>query len=64
MHEYGYVIEEGVFLDGAGEVVPAQGPRPRRGFDLVWPGVSAESNLPQWDGLPVDYALCVEGVLA
>ena len=63
VHEHGYSIVEGHFLDERGNVVPAQGPRPRRKFELEWPGVSAESNAPGWDGEPVRYEWCVDAVV-
>ena len=64
VHEHGYEISNGQFLDPKGRQVPSQGPRPPRNFDLEWPGVSAESNQPGWDGTAVDYELCVDAVLA
>src|SRR5690349_2178879 len=62
VHEHGYTIEDGQFRDAAGQVVPAQGPRPPRRFDLSWPGVSAESNRPEWDGQAIQYERCVDAV--
>ncbi|HUS64913.1 MAG TPA: hypothetical protein VMZ28_10245 [Kofleriaceae bacterium] len=62
VHEHGHAIRDGAFVDGQGHVVPPQGSRPRRTFDLDWPGVSAESNQPGWDGERVDYELCVDAV--
>jgi hypothetical protein len=63
VHEHGYSIAEGRFLDPDGRPVPPQGPRPRRCFDPGWPGVSAESNRPGWDGAPIAYEPCVDAVL-
>jgi hypothetical protein len=62
VHEHGYSIVEGAFRDPTGRVVPAQGVRPRREVELGWPGVSAESNQPEWDGGPVQYELCVDAL--
>jgi len=70
LHEHGFTLErvgEGlVFRDGHGQEVPAQGPRREVHADLAglaggWRGapVTAEVNAPGWDGLPVDYELCV-----
>src|SRR6187401_3563934 len=58
VHEHGYSIADGQFLDAAGKAVPAQGPRPAGAFELEWPGVSAESNRPGWDGERVVYEWC------
>jgi hypothetical protein len=62
LHEHHYSIVDGVFLDPAGNPVPPQGPRPPRAFDLTWPGVSAETNEPGWDCLPIQYDLCVDAI--
>jgi hypothetical protein len=77
VHEHRYSIaREGddlVFLDPAGQPVPAVFPRPPlapepyRQLD-TWlrdggVAVDATSNLPGWDGLPVDYELCDEALV-
>ena len=63
VHEYGYSIRDGAFVDVQGRVVPAQGARPRRSFELEWPGVSAESNAPGWDGERVVDEWCVDAIV-
>ncbi|HUS66803.1 MAG TPA: DUF222 domain-containing protein, partial [Kofleriaceae bacterium] len=63
VHEHGYAIRDGEFVDGEGRVVPPQAPRPPR-VDFDWPGGSAESNQPGWDGLHVQYELCIDAILA
>jgi hypothetical protein len=76
VHEFGCSIrhEDGaaVFLDPTGAPVPAAFPRPPlwRPFERIdgWlraGGVvaTAASNEPGWDGLPVDYELCVDALL-
>ena len=62
LHEHHYSIQGGHFLDPQGSPVPPQGLRPRRAFDLGWPGVSAATNRPGWDGLPIHYQLCVDAI--
>src|SRR5688572_9861475 len=62
LHEHGYSIHDCQFLDPQGNPVPPQGQRPRRAFDLTWPGVSAKTNQPDWDGLPIHYELCVDAI--
>src|SRR5690349_3358131 len=62
LHEHGYSIQDGEFVDAEGQVVPPQGTRPRRAFGLGWPCVSAESNRPGWAGQPIQSVLCVDGV--
>jgi hypothetical protein len=64
LHEHHFTICDGHFFDSQGRQVAPQGARPRRECDRRWPGISAGSNQPQWDGLPVDYELCVDAVLA
>jgi hypothetical protein len=73
VHEYGYSIEvqDGahVFVDPSGAPVPAAPPRPLLGSNpwhelgamVRFRGVAvdAATNLPGWDGLPVDYHRCV-----
>ena len=73
LHEYGYRIEGETFLDPRGRVIPRQGERPRWEVDaaerlrerLARSGteVSPVTNAPGWDGLPVNYDLCVEAVM-
>jgi hypothetical protein len=70
LHEYGFSLERVgealVFRDPHGQVVPAQGARWEVAVDLAafagaWSGgpVTAEANVPGWDGQRVDYDLCV-----
>ena len=63
VHEHGYSIEDGRFLDAEGRVVPAQGARPAKQFELGWDRVSAESNQPGWDGERVVYEWCVDALV-
>ena len=59
VHDLGFRIEGDAFLDPHGRVIPAQGPRPR------WMGDFPAAAPPQagWDGLPVQYELCVDALL-
>ena len=70
LHEHGFRLERVggalVFRDPGGAEVPAEGRRGAVAVDLAglaagWRGapVTSEVNAPGWDGLPVDYDLCV-----
>ena len=75
IHEHGFTVvrEHGevVFRDPAGAVLPPSGPRPAPrmdAFDLLCRRVdpagalTPATNAPGWDGLPIDYPLCVEAL--
>jgi hypothetical protein len=74
LHEHGFTIaqrgDEIVFLDPARREIQAVAPATRvsdewmgrlRGF-LGEVGISAASNLPGWDGEPIDYDRCVDAL--
>jgi hypothetical protein len=76
LHEYGFsaIMRDGelVFLDPDRRDIPAvfdRRPLPDGAFDRLRAGIerngihiSAESNSPGWDGLPVDYDACVGSI--
>jgi hypothetical protein len=76
LHDYGYSAEmrdgELVFLDPDGHVIPPvvrRRPLPDGSFDRLRAHIqrhgieiSAETNAPGWDGLPVDYDACVNAI--
>jgi hypothetical protein len=76
LHDYGFAAEmrdgELVFLDPEGHEIPPvvqRPPLPDGSFDRLRAqiqrhgiAISAETNSPGWDGLPVDYDACVNAI--
>ncbi len=76
LHEYGFTAEtrddELIFLDPAGRQIPRVPIRPTIHHDPLdglraqnhdcGTAISAESNLPGWDGWPVNYDACVASI--
>jgi hypothetical protein len=76
LHDHGYSAEmrdgELVFLDPDGHVIPpvvSRPPLPDGSFERLRAeiqrhgiAISAETNAPGWDGLPVDYDACVDAI--
>jgi len=76
VHEYGFTIvldDTGhpQFFDPKGRTVLSV-PTPTHSGALGWPaircgnsglGITAETNLPKWDGRPVNYGLVIEGLV-
>jgi hypothetical protein len=79
LHEYGFtVVSRGdgdfAFFDPRGKEIPTVGDRPIVGLgsfewirsEVLRGGieVSAETNVPQWDGQPVDYDSCITALMS
>jgi hypothetical protein len=78
VHEFGFSVAtrdgDFAFFDPGGRPIPAVPARPRLAegsFDRLGSSlrrsgieISAETNAPGWDGLPVDYDACVAGLMS